>query len=564
MTRFKERLAKVFDDDLRTRPDEGNNTWDIVIIAVILLSTVSVFLTTFELSPTVAKINRCVDWFVLVFFTVEVSLRIWAADEIDPKYKGFWGRVRYCLSFYGFIDFIATYPLWLGVFCPSLFLGGKILQVLRVLRVARLFRVFRYMKAFRFLGDAFESKKREMLVSLEFIAIITVVLSFLLYLVEHDSNPEMLGDGWKSIVWAFAKYIEDPGKIADNPIVTPVGQIIAFLVGIMGIAFFAVPIGLLSAGLSEIIEKDRIEEETKGNVARLETAFSRILAKDMKYRTVPAYCSIATIQAKKDMDQKDIIDAVRACDHFRLRNLAGSMSIDDQTDRLVVESFPLNRPYGCLINRYSPVTIVAVRAVAEAGAGNYAWHLALFGGFNYVSREVELKPDQPTDYYNSLDREKDPHYGLFMDDLKSLNSRWVIFILSKKEPDLSCHFLYGALRGDTTYDDPKITVRDVETFDTVSHALAEAWAAREVRSTWSAFKRCKNFLGRELEESNAFTIRISYNILIRYPGKMALALETAKILKSRLDPEHPFEEDPAWKDHGYGYQGLGGISPLLQ
>lgn len=256
------------------------------------------------------------------------------------------------------------------------------------------------------------------------------------------------------------------------------------------------------------------------------------------------------------MDQKDIIDAVRACDHFRLRNLAGSMSIDDQSDRLVVGSFPLTHPYGCFINRESPVTIVTPKAVSQAGVGNYGWHLALFGGFNYVSREVELNPDNPFDYYNLTSKNGDKNFGAFLKDLQSLNSKWVIFVLAKKEPDLSCHFLYGAKRGDTSYDDPDIWVKDVETFDATSHALEDVWKQHEVRSTWSAFKRSKNYIGREIGDTNSFTIRVSYNILLRYPKKMSLALATAKELKARLDPEHPFTADPKWKEHGYGYHGL--------
>ncbi len=554
----------VFNDELKSRPLKWYNYLNIIIIAVILLSTVSVFLTTFDISPMVDKINHLVDWFVLIFFTVEVSLRIWAADQIDTaKYGGFKGRIHYCLTFYGLIDFVATYPLWLGVFLPSLFAGGKLLLVLRVLRVVRLFGVFRYMKAFHFLGMALWSKKREMLISMVFITVITVVLSFILYLVEHDSNPEMIGNGWKSIVWAFAKYINDPGMIADMPIMTTAGHIVAFLVGIMGVAFFVVPIGLLTNGLSEIIAKEKEMEKTEENIAKLDKAFARILPKDMKYRTVPAFCSIATIQAKKDMDQKDIIDAVRACKHFRLRNLAGSMSIDDQTDRLVVESFPLNQPYGCLVKRKSTVTIVAPRAVSQAGTGNFAWHLALFGGFNYISREVELNPDVPFDYYNNIDnpdnRKTDSNFGVFLDDLKGLNSKWVIIILATKmEPDMSCHFLYGARKGDASYDDPTITIKDVDTFDAVSHALAECWKKHKVSSTWSAFSRCKNYMGKQIGDTNAFTIRVSYNILLRYPQKMSLALDTAKVLKAQLAAEHPFKEDPTWKDPGYGYHGFDG------
>ena len=173
--RFKRQLALVFDDDLRTKPLKWNNYVDIAIIAVILLSTVSVFMTTFAISPGTEKALKGFDLFVQIFFTVEVSLRIWAADQIDEKYRGFWGRVRYCFSFYGLIDFLATYPLWLGVFFPTV-----LLQAFRVLRVMRLFRVFRYMKAFRFLGEAFDNKKRELLVSLEFLTVLTVVLSFIL------------------------------------------------------------------------------------------------------------------------------------------------------------------------------------------------------------------------------------------------------------------------------------------------------------------------------------------------------------------------------------------------
>ena len=51
---------------------------DIAIILVIVLSTVSVFLTTFPLSPAWEKALRVFDLFVQIFFTIEVSLRIWA------------------------------------------------------------------------------------------------------------------------------------------------------------------------------------------------------------------------------------------------------------------------------------------------------------------------------------------------------------------------------------------------------------------------------------------------------------------------------------------------------
>ena len=203
---------------------------------------------------------------------------------------------------------------------------------------------------------------------------------------------------------------------------------------------------------------------------------------------------------------------------------------------------------------FSEIGSAAVTEGSTSGSSNSL--ISWFGGFNYVSREVELNPDNPFDYYNLTSKNGDKNFGAFLKDLQSLNSKWVIFVLAKKEPDLSCHFLYGAKRGDTSYDDPDIWVKDVETFDATSHALEDVWKQHEVRSTWSAFKRSKNYIGREIGDTNSFTIRVSYNILLRYPKKMSLALATAKELKARLDPEHPFTADPKWKEHGYGYHGL--------
>ena len=92
---FKQELARVFDDNLHTK--QWHNYVDYAIIGLIILSTVEVFLSTYD--GIVEKYGiwlKVVDYFTTAFFTIEVSLRIWCADLTDDKYKGFWGRVRYC------------------------------------------------------------------------------------------------------------------------------------------------------------------------------------------------------------------------------------------------------------------------------------------------------------------------------------------------------------------------------------------------------------------------------------------------------------------------------------
>lgn len=140
---LKKSLARIFDNDLRTR--QWENYPDYIIIGLIVVSTLSVFISTFDILPFWEGVLSVIDIVTVITFTIEVTLRIWAADELDERYKGFWGRVRYCLTFYGLIDILSTYTFYVSLFLPLPY------SVLKSLRVVRLLRVFRYMHSFRLL-----------------------------------------------------------------------------------------------------------------------------------------------------------------------------------------------------------------------------------------------------------------------------------------------------------------------------------------------------------------------------------------------------------------------------
>ena len=337
MRQFKKQLARIFDNDLRTR--QWENYVDYAIIILILVSTISIFVSTFELSPQWERIIQIIDIATTIVFTIEVSLRIWAADELNPKYKGFWGRVRYCFTFYGLIDILSTYTFYLAFFIPLPY------AVLKSLRVARLLRVFRYMRSFRLLQCAITSKAKELLISLQFLVVVTLILSFVLFFYEHAAQPDVYNNGVRSVVWAFAQYIGDPGHFADTPPVTIVGRIIACIIGLLGIALFAVPAGLVGAGFSEAMDEELHKEVTSKNVTKLQIAFERKLDRPTGFQVVPQYLSICDIQARMGMKTDDIFDAVEASQGFRLINLAVTQTIDERPqDKLAIENFCVNRP----------------------------------------------------------------------------------------------------------------------------------------------------------------------------------------------------------------------------
>ena len=113
---LKENLARALDDNLHTR--QWHNVVDWLIIGMILLSTTEIFLSTFDLDPQVRRVLWWVDLITLIFFTVEVLLRIWIAPVINPAYSGWKGRLKYCFTFWGGLDVISTFPFYLQWIFP--------------------------------------------------------------------------------------------------------------------------------------------------------------------------------------------------------------------------------------------------------------------------------------------------------------------------------------------------------------------------------------------------------------------------------------------------------------
>lgn len=558
LEQFKQGLARVFDDDLKT--SQWHNYVDYFIIGLILLSTLQVFVSTFTLPPVWEAIMHWIDVVTLIIFTIEVSLRIWTADIINPNYKGVWGRVKYCCSFYGLIDVLSTYPFYLTFWIPIPY------NILKVLRIARLLRIFRYLKSFRLLTNAIKSKRSEMMVSLQFLVIVTLILSFILFFFEHKAQPEVYDNGFSSVVWAFAQYIGDPGGFADTPPITFVGRIIACIIGILGIAIFAVPAGLIGAGFTEAMEDEEKKNQIKNNITSIVHTFK--FEKDQQHTNlfiVPRYKELNTILTRKFIPIEDIITAVKESDCLHLYNMANAMNVaDEPEDKIVIVNYKKNTPYGCCIDRGSKVTIVSTSGYTEPSTSWFAYHIAKLGGFNYVAKEIELDPDNPITYYNITNEDACPNMRLFLDDINRLSSMagsWVIPILGaiglKSRPE-QFHFCYNSTKNDASYNDPKSRVKDFATFDKlyneISSMLSTSFNYTCDKNKWYAVG--SNNIAHHIKADNVFTLRVECFVWMfdnRYMAVIkSLADEMSKVLEPGIDKPIPPEmlSRPLGKDFG--------------
>lgn len=557
---FKHELSCVFDDDLHTK--QWHNIVDYSIIGLIIISTIEVFLSTFDgIVEKYGLYLHIVDIVTTLFFTVEVTLRIWCADLLDEKYKGFWGRVRYCFSFYGLIDILSTYPFYLNFFTKVPY------TVLKVLRIARLLRIFRYMKSFRLLSEAIGSKKSELWVSLQFLCIVTIILSFILFFVEHEAQPDVYDDGIYPVVWAFAQYIGDPGGFAENPPITFLGRIIACLIGILGIAIFAVPAGLIGSGFTDAMDYDREKKSIQENISRIIHSFK--FEKDQHNTNlfaVPRYMPLNTILARKYMTEADIITAVENSHHLHLYNLANAINrSENPEDKIVVVNHPKNTEYGCCIDRKSKVTIVSTSGPSEPITSWFAYHIAKLGGFNYVAKEVEVDADNPVTYFTISDVNDCPNLPQFIADIDRLSNQsnsWVITILGAIGPSTrphQFHFCYSSKKHDATYDDVNKSFEDVEMFDSiytnVEKTMRETFSLNTDKNEYYAINS-KN-ISHYLRCKNTFNLRVECSVCYFDSGSLGKAQILADIIRNAVEPEKiyalPFEMVERQKGHDFGF-----------
>jgi voltage-gated potassium channel len=179
---------------------------------------------------------RAVEWTLTGVFTIEYALRLLAVDR--P-----W---RYARSFFGLVDLLAVVPTYLALALPEA-------QSLMVIRAIRLLRVFRILKLAHFLDEAqqlvqaLRASRRKITVFLGGVVTIVVIMGALMYLVEGE------GHGFTSIptsmYWAVVTMTTvGYGDVAPR---TPLGQLLASVLMILGYAIIAVPTGIVSVELAK-------------------------------------------------------------------------------------------------------------------------------------------------------------------------------------------------------------------------------------------------------------------------------------------------------------------------
>lgn len=232
----------------RTRSGRRMETFWIVIslLSVLFLFIESSASDLFPDTPDILYRFGLMEVAFTVLFTVEYVLRVISSPR----------KIRYPLSFFGIIDLCTVLPMYIIWLLPSVAVSPDLVvlvRLLRVLRVLRVLKLLRYMNDAGILWRSLMRARRKLGIFFGFVAIILCLFGGLMFAVEGGKDGfTSLG---ASVYWAVVTLTTvGYGDITPH---TALGRMLASVLILLGYSIIAVPTGILTAYMSQELEKGR-------------------------------------------------------------------------------------------------------------------------------------------------------------------------------------------------------------------------------------------------------------------------------------------------------------------
>jgi voltage-gated potassium channel len=231
----------------------GEGTTSLVRRAIIALVLVNVLAVVLQSVPAYeaayGNLFAAIETISLVVFTVEYLLRVWAAAEHAPHrhLKPSRARLRYMRSAGGIIDLISVLPFWLAFAVPASF------RIVVLFRIVRFLKLARYSPALRSLLETLYAERRALFGCFVILAGTTLMTATLMYLAEHDVQPDKFGTIPDAMWWSLVTL----GTIGygDAVPVTPLGKLAAAATILCSFVMLALPVGIIATAFADNIHR---------------------------------------------------------------------------------------------------------------------------------------------------------------------------------------------------------------------------------------------------------------------------------------------------------------------
>lgn len=224
-------------------------------LAVTAAVLIGVLLAILETEPTIyGPLHDSIELLehvLTVLFTAEYAMRFWSSAEVPGDATVWQKRLSFARRLPSLLDLVVLIVAWTPFFTANL----ALLRLARLARIVRLAKLGRFSRAAEHLRYAVTTRAYELLLAASLALILLIVGATMLYWTEGTIQPDKFGSIPRALWWSVVT-LTTVGYGDVSPI-TPLGKFIAGLVAIAGIGLVALPTGILAAGFSEAVQRDK-------------------------------------------------------------------------------------------------------------------------------------------------------------------------------------------------------------------------------------------------------------------------------------------------------------------
>ncbi|XP_029995344.1 potassium voltage-gated channel, KQT-like subfamily, member 2a isoform X4 [Sphaeramia orbicularis] len=219
-----------------------------VFLLVFSCLILSVFATIREFKNSSESALYILEIVTIVVFGVEYIVRIWAAG-CCCRYRGWRGRLKFARKPFCVIDImvlIASVSVLAAGSQGNVFATSAI-RSLRFLQILRMLRMDRRGGTWKLLGSVVYAHSKELITAWYIGFLCLILASFLVYSVEKEENKEF--ETYADALWWGLITLTTIGY-GDKVPKTWNGRLLAATFSMIGVAFFALPAGILGSGFA--------------------------------------------------------------------------------------------------------------------------------------------------------------------------------------------------------------------------------------------------------------------------------------------------------------------------
>lgn len=237
-----------------------------VFLMVFVCIVMTVLVTVPSLQNETSVFLFYMEIFMVLWYILEYTLRVWSAG-CRSRYQGWEGRLKFVRQPFCVVDVIvitaSTITLLIGTSGQVGFIS--ILGGLRFFQLLRMVKIDRRGGTWKLLASVIWAHRQELVTTLYIGILVLIFSAFFVYLAEKEQNSVKFGTYANALWWGVITLCTV--GYGDTVPVTWGGKLVAAICAMCGIAFFALPAGILGSGFAlKVHEHQRKKHHSRRQV----------------------------------------------------------------------------------------------------------------------------------------------------------------------------------------------------------------------------------------------------------------------------------------------------------